>query len=231
MTFEKTNKGQFSFKLSSDDNFLSKKVRRKETEDLIRVRVEEEQRKIPKITSSFSSPFRFLHHIYTRLDYLNTQKNKKFKSFSVAPLTNMKPYYITLDALGIKNLNRGKSLAMSDLLKNPDRLCRNKEVGRSFKTDGTQVGLQFIKLIKVKRIGTKEVARKRRNADAETMAKLNNWRNDKNNGRPKFLVATGKEREGTDIPQNVSFSGKSYGLFHQDSAHKSGFHIIKCDPR
>ena len=77
MTFEKTNKGQFSFKLSSDDNFLSKKVRRKETKDLIRVRVEEEQRKIPKITSSFSSLFQFLHHIYTRLDYLNTHKNKK----------------------------------------------------------------------------------------------------------------------------------------------------------
>ena len=88
----------------------------------------------------------------------------------------MTPYFITIDALGIKNMNTNKSLAMSDLLKNPERLGRNKEFGRSFKTDGTQVILQFIKIIKVNRIGTKEEARKRINADAETMAKLNQWR-------------------------------------------------------
>ena len=132
----------------------------------------------------------------------------------------MTPYFITIDALGIKNMNTNKSLAMSDLLKNPERLGRNKEFGRSFKTDGTQVILQFIKIIKVNRIGTKEEARKRINTDAETMAKLNNWRIEKNNGRPTFLVAAGKDREGEDIPQNVSFSGKSHGLFHQDSAYK-----------
>ena len=48
-TFEKMNKGQFSFKLSSNDDFLSKKVRRKETEDLIGVKVEEEEKKYPRL--------------------------------------------------------------------------------------------------------------------------------------------------------------------------------------
>ena len=193
-TFKKKKNKGFSFKLTSDDDFLSKIVRRKETEDQIGVKVEDELRKIPKITSSFSSPFRFLNHIYARLNSLNSHENKKFKRFSVAPLTDMTPSFITIDATGIKDMNHNKSLSLLELLKNPGRYGRKKEWHRSFKTDRTQVILQFIKIVTVKRIGTKEQARKQRNADAETLAKLNQWRRDHKNIRPKFLIAAGKGR-------------------------------------
>ena len=57
--------------------------------------------------------------------------------------------FFTLDALGLKYFNKNKSIQLTHLIKHADKTCPNKELGRSFKTDRTQVVLQFIQVVPI----------------------------------------------------------------------------------
>ena len=110
---------QLSFKLSKDDKFTSKIGRSKENEDLITHHVEIEIQRMTHITSSFTSAFRFLNQVYERG---NEEKFDRRKLFSVAPLTKMIPYFITLDALGLKQLNHNKNISVSELIESAKKI-------------------------------------------------------------------------------------------------------------
>ena len=139
--------------------------------------------------------------------------------FSIAPLTGMKPSFITLDALGLKNLNKNSPVKITDVIKKAEKLCPNKELGRSFKTDGTQAIVQFIQVVPVSQKGDA----KREEDDKKKMRDLECWRLEKEKSRPKLPVLT----QTKSIPSKESFMEKDNGLFHQVSAFKSDGNIQK----
>ena len=94
----------------------------------------------------------------------------------------MNPCFITLDALGLKQLNINKETSVSELIKKAKKMWPHKELGRSFKTDGTQSIIQYIKIFAVEMNGTKKQAKLRTDSDNETLSKLEKWRIDVNMG-------------------------------------------------
>ena len=67
----------------------------------------------------------------------------------VDPLTGMTPCFITLDVLGLKYSYKGSPIKLIDLIKKAEKLCPNKELGRSFKTDSTHAIIQFIQVVPI----------------------------------------------------------------------------------
>ena len=139
----------------------------------------------------------------------------------------MAPCYITLDAQGLKNLNKGSPLNITDVIKKAEKLCPNKELGRSFKTDGTQAIVQFIQVVPVSQKGY----RQRLEEDRERMRALESWRLERDMGKSRSKLPVLAQTK--TIPSKESFMEKDNGLFHQVSAFKSDGKIprvIGIDP-
>ena len=81
--------------------------------------------------------------------YNKSNEDEGSKLCSVPPLTGMKPFVMTLDALGMMNLNKWVRIIVSDLIKDVHKICPNKYLVRSFKKDGTQLILQFIQVFQL----------------------------------------------------------------------------------
>ena len=61
----------------------------------------------------------------------------------------MTPCFVTLDAQGLTKLNKNSPPKITDVIKKAEKLCPNKELGRSFKTDEAQAIVQFIQVVPV----------------------------------------------------------------------------------
>ena len=88
-----------------------------------------------------------------------------------------------------------------------EKLCKGKETGRSFQTDGTQAVLQYIELKTITLRGSSEKAEKRKETDEARMIKLIEWRNEgkeQGKGRPRFPTL----KESREISSKKPFIGE-----------------------
>ena len=84
---------------------------------------------------------------------------------------------ITIDNYGLKSMNNNKEISFKSIFtKKAMNMRENKELGRSFKTDGYQVILQYIDIKVEKQTGSLEAARKRIWFDTKIYKKLIQWR-------------------------------------------------------
>ena len=85
--------------------------------------------------------------------------NDQTKLFSVAPLSPMAPTYTRLDKVGLINSMEKIRAHLPNAVKpkEPERIAnvikcharRNHDLGQNFQTDGTQVILNYIKIVEV----------------------------------------------------------------------------------
>ena len=96
------------------------------------------------------------------------------KSFSIAPLSSLAPVYIRIDNIGLKMFNNNKEMPFTDLLnEKAEKLCKRKEIGRSFQTDGSQAILQYIELKTITLRRTREKVQERR--EKKRKLEWENW--------------------------------------------------------
>ena len=110
---------------------------------------------------AFSSAFIFLHQIQMKGNGIVK------RSFSIAPMTCMKRVKITIDNTCLKHLNNGIEISFNSLFSQKAiNMRKNKEIGRSFQTDGCQAILQYIDIVTVPQKGSQKAANKRIDFDA-----------------------------------------------------------------
>ena len=75
------------------------------------------------------------------------------------------------------------------------KLRKNKEIGRSFQTDGCQAIIQYLDVVIITQTGSVEAARKRIPFDRKILTKMNQSRQEGEvKSRQKFQVLTVKKR-------------------------------------
>ena len=93
-------KKEYSFKLSDKDIFIAEQERNDERNDEIeRILQDDMLKDYPAIDNTYSLAFKFLHWVNHK------GKDKVPKSFSIAPLSCLKPVYIRLDNTALKMLS------------------------------------------------------------------------------------------------------------------------------
>lgn len=107
------------------------------------------------------------------------------------------------------------------MINHADKICPNKELGRSFKTDGTQVIQKFIQVAHV----AQKVDEIKQEQEKKRMRDLETWRleSDSKKSEPKLpVISQLKNTRSKEL-----FMEKDNGLFHEDSAFKSDGEIPK----
>ena len=139
------------------------------------------------------------------------------KPFSIPPLSSSTPVYIRVDNTGLKNYNNNKEMPSINLFdEKAKKLCKRKEIGCSFQTDGTQAIIQYIESKIITLRGSRKTAEERTERDVIRMKKLIEWRNEGKEqgkkGRPRFPIL----KESREIPSDKLFIGeKCVVLFRQ----------------
>jgi len=139
-----------------DTNAASVVKQEPEREQAIASAVSQERDLMGSI-SSYNDAFVFLHRLRARLTQdherrkLQHPEARPSRSFPLAPLTSMTPYYITLDKKALTELHSAhfrkdarvdKPNGIEDVLS----VKRPGQLGASFRTDGTQAIVQYLTL-------------------------------------------------------------------------------------
>ena len=149
-------KGNFSFALSSDDEYKIKSPKRDPVREAAIARAVRVEVDLMGTMQTYNDAFRFLHRIRCRLEQddarrrLGTPDARPSRAFSLAPLTSMKPCFIRVDKKGLGEL-WSAHLRSAALVAAPRciedvldvRARPHLTIGDSFQTDGTQLVVPY----------------------------------------------------------------------------------------
>ena len=238
-------KGNFSFALSSDDEFAASRTKRDTSAEAAVVSAVEREFQLMGKMETYGDAFRFLRHIQGRLedDYAERlSKNKGARpgrSFNIAPLTSMKPCFIRVDKTSLDHLytaNFKKNGAIErpscveDVL--PHVKARPRMViGDSFQTDGTQLVVPYLQETHKTVCLSEEEHAESLSKEREHKAKVAAYYAQKArldageelaDGEDRILWVSVKPRykadTSKDLPLDGSFADAKNGVFSRESA-------------
>ena len=150
-------KKNFSFALSSDDEYKIKSLKRDPGREAAIVRAVRDEVDLMGTMQTYNDAFRFLNRLRWRLAQDDARRRianpeaRPSRAFSLAPLTSMKPCFIRVDKTALAQLwshhFRGNAMMAAPRCIE-DVLCVRARprlnIGDSFQTDGTQLVVPYL---------------------------------------------------------------------------------------
>ena len=252
-------KKNFSFVLTSDDEYKIKSSKRDPDREAAIVRAVRDEVDLMGTMQTYNDAFRFLNRLRWRLTQDDARRRianpeaRPSRAFSLAPLTSMKPCFIRVDKKALGELwsthFRTDAVVVAprcieDVLSVRARPRLN--IGDSFQTDGTQLVVPYLAITTKTLFLTPEKREERLAALASRNSKLAAYHEQKARlaigemlgaSEERLLWTSVKPRYKSDTgygrPLNGSFADATHGFFDRGSAYASAGPlpaIIAIDP-